>query len=105
MIFLYKLFHPNCHPITFAGNVNLTIFSMLTPSSPFSLLLCLDIINKHSGYCHINGVIINFIAQADNRVVLKPSYFLDMHSSEQITFFFGSFELLLKLFNEGDGIK
>lgn len=106
MILFDELFKWNSNPITSLWNKNLSISSVFTPSTPFFLLSCLNIIKEYLCCWYINGIIINFIAHNNNPCVsFDPWYFLGMRSFNDILFFFWEFQLALKFLNIGDVVN
>jgi hypothetical protein len=89
MISFDELFHWNGNPISFFRNENLSVSSMLTPSSPFSLLLCFDVIDENLGHSNINRIVINFIAETNQwDIILEPGNLLNERNPQTIQLLF-----------------
>ena len=65
MVFLEKFSHDNSNPITSLRNNYLSLLSMLSPSSPFSFNLCLNIINEDPGSSHGVRIVVNLITNTN----------------------------------------
>lgn len=98
MTFFDEFSQGNSDPLSFFWYKDLSIFSMLSPSSPFSLHFGLNIIEEDSSGCCTHGIVVRFIAHNDDIIFrFKPCYFLDKYGFNNMLLFLWSSNLSDKI--------
>ena len=106
--FFQELSKSNTNPLSFLADMDLSIFSMLSPGSPLPFIFLINIINKNPCRGRFDRVIVDLVAHNnDIMVIFKPWHLLDEQCFDDVLIFFGSFDLLDKFFKavqvvEGD---
>lgn len=100
MIFFEEFSHDNGHPITALTDNNFAFLDVLGPGSPLAFGFGLNVVDEHLGGSHGVGIVVDFVANANDRpVISQPCYFLDMVGLDVIGFFVGEAQLILELFD------
>jgi hypothetical protein len=104
VISLYELTQSDSHPVTALRNKNLSIFGVLAPGPPFSLLLGLHIVEENAGDCHIDRIVVQFIAHNDDPSAPQPSHLLNMSCFQDILLFLSKSQLPLEVFQTRNAV-